>query len=94
MAQQVYLSPTYFGRIFKEGTGESFTAYLTRVRIQRSKELLCYESFRLTDIAQLVGFEDQSYFSRVFKRMEGVSPRRYRELNSKEGTEKNCSNML
>ena len=94
MAQQVYLSPTYFGRIFKEGTGESFTAYLTRVRIQRSKELLCYESFRLTDIAQLVGFEDQSYFSRVFKRMEGVSPRRYRELNSKKGTEKNCSNML
>ena len=90
----MYLSPTYFGRIFKEGTGESFTAYLTRVRIQRSKELLCYENFRLTDIAQLVGFEDQSYFSRVFKRMEGVSPRRYRELNSKKGTEKNSSNML
>lgn len=89
IAQQVYLSPTYFGRIFKEGTGESFTAYLTRVRIQRSKELLRYESFRLTDIAQLVGVEDQSYFSRVFKRMEGVSPRRYRELNSKKGAEKN-----
>lgn len=79
VAQQVYLSPTYFGRIFKESTGESFSAYLTRVRIQRSKELLRYENIRLTDIAQLVGFEDQSYFSRVFKRMEGISPRRYRE---------------
>lgn len=86
VAQEVHLSPTYFGRIFKEGTGESFSAYLTRVRIQRSKELLHYENIRLTDIALLVGFEDQSYFSRVFKRMEGISPRRYREKNSHGST--------
>lgn len=86
MAQQVYLSPTYFGRVFKAGTGENFSSYLTRVRIQRSKELLRSNSIRLTDIALLVGFEDQSYFSRVFKRMEGVSPRRYRELQHSAGT--------
>ena len=85
MAQMVYLSPTYFGRIFKEGTGESFSAYLTRVRIERSKELLRYHTIRLTDIAQLVGFEEQSYFSRVFKRMVGMSPRRYREEHCKSG---------
>lgn len=85
MAQQAYLSPAYFGRIFKEGMGESFSAYLTRVRIEHSKELLRYETIRLTDIAQLVGFEDQSYFSRVFKRIVGMSPRQYREACNAAG---------
>lgn len=80
MARQVYLSPTYFGRIFKQGTGESFSSYLARVRIQHSQELLRYDAIRLTDIAQLVGFEDQSYFTRVFKRLVGTTPRHYREV--------------
>lgn len=79
MARRVYLSPTYFGRVFKEGTGECFSAYLNRVRIEHSKELLRYGSIRLSDIAQLVGFEEQSYFCRVFKRLVGMSPGRYRE---------------
>ena len=79
MARRVYLSPAYFSRIFKEETGETFTAYLSRVRIDRSLELLRRKELRLADIAQLVGFEDQSYFTRVFKKRMGVSPLRYRE---------------
>ena len=79
MARRVYLSPAYFSRIFKEETGETFTAYLSRVRIERSLELLRRKELRLADIAQLVGFEDQSYFTRVFKKHTGVSPLRYRE---------------
>ena len=79
MARRVYLSPAYFSRVFKEETGEAFTAYLNRVRIDRSKELLRHKSIRLTDIALLVGFEDQSYYSKLFKKLEGISPLRFRE---------------
>ena len=79
MARRVYLSPAYFSRVFKEETGEAFTAYLNRVRIDRSKELLRHKSIRLTDIALLVGFEDQSYYSKVFKKPEGISPLRFWE---------------
>ena len=79
MARRVYLSPPYFSRVFKEETGEAFTAYLNRIRIDRSKELLRHKSIRLADIALLVGFEDQSYYSKVFKKLEGITPLRFRE---------------
>ena len=83
MARRVYLSPAYFSRIFREETGETFSAYLNRVRIDRSRELLRHKELRLADIAQLVGFEDQSYFTKVFKRVTGISPLRYRESEPK-----------
>ena len=82
MAQRVYLSSSYFSRVFKEETGESFTTYLTRIRIERTKGLLKQKSIRLTDIAQLIGFEDQSYFTKVFKKQEGIPPLRYRESHA------------
>ena len=78
MARRAYLSPSYFSRIFKEETGEPFSNFLNRVRIERSKELLRHKNLRLIDIAQLVGFADQSYYSKVFKRIEGISPLQYR----------------
>lgn len=79
LAQRVYLSPSYFGRVFKKETGESFSTYLNRIRIERSMELLRQKSIRLTDVAQMVGFEDQSYFCRVFKKMVGMTPTLYRD---------------
>ena len=82
MARRVYLSPAYFSRVFKQEIGEPFTAYLNRVRIDRSKELLLHKNIRLTDIALMVGFEDQSYFTKVFKKLEGTPPLRYRETHA------------
>lgn len=79
MAQRVYLSPAYFSRVFKQETGCTFSAYLNRVRIERSKALLLHRSIRLTDIALLVGFEDQSYFTKVFKKVTGMTPLQFRE---------------
>ncbi len=79
MARRVYLSPSYFSRIFRKETGITFSAYLNRVRIERSKELLRHPSIRLTDIALMVGFEDQSYFTKVFKKLTGTTPLHYRE---------------
>ena len=84
MAQRVYLSPAYFSRVFKQEVGEPFSVYLNRVRIDRSKELLLHKNIRLTDIAQLVGFEDQSYFTKVFKKLTGIPPFRYRETKGQD----------
>lgn len=83
MARRIYLSPPYFSRIFKEETGQTFTAYLNRVRVERSRELLRREDLKLADIALMVGFEDQSYFTKVFKKLEGQSPLRYRKRADK-----------
>ena len=79
VAGRVFLSPPYFSRIFKEETGETFTAFLNRVRVERSRELLRHKHLRLADIALLVGFEDQSYFTKVFKKITGMPPLRYRD---------------
>ncbi len=79
MARRVYLSPSYFSRVFKKETGSTFSAYLNKVRITRSKEMLLHQSIRLTDIAFLVGFEDQSYFTKVFKKITGITPLQFRE---------------
>jgi len=83
VAAQVYLSPTYFSRIFKEATGENFNLYVNRVRIEAAKKCLTSENSPLSDISILTGFEDQSYFSKVFKRMTGVTPNKYRESRGK-----------
>jgi len=83
MARRVYLSPSYFSRIFKKETGITFSAYLNRMRIEHSKELLRHQNIRLTDIALMVGFEDQSYFTKVFKKMAGSTPLHYRETKGK-----------
>lgn len=79
VAQEVYLSPSYFGKIFKQEMGYSFSAYLNRLRIEQSKRFLAHQNMKLVDIALLVGFEDQSYFTKVFKRIVGVSPNQYRQ---------------
>ena len=59
--------------------GISFSTYLNQVRIEKSKELLKNKQHKIIDVAIMVGFEDQSYFTKVFKRVTGVSPNHYRE---------------
>lgn len=79
VAEKVYLTPTYLCRVFKKEAGVTFNEYLNRVRINKAKDLLRNRDLRLTDISLMVGFEDQSYFTKVFKRMTGTLPRAYRE---------------
>lgn len=79
VARIVYLSPSHFSKVFKKETGCNFNAYLNRLRVEHCKRLLAGENLRLADIAVMAGFEDQSYFTKVFKRVTGMSPKRYRE---------------
>lgn len=78
LARKVYLSVPYLSMIFKREIGSSFNQYLNQVRINKSKALLRCGSLRITDISIAVGFEDQSYFTKVFKRFTGVTPNQYR----------------
>jgi len=78
VAEQIHLSSSHFSRIFHEETGESFVAFLTRIRIEKAKALLTAHSIPLAEIGARIGFKDQSYFTRVFKRSTGMSPGKYR----------------
>lgn len=83
VAGQVYLSRAYFSRIFRQETGVTFNAYLNAVRIEQSKKLLMDQSVRMIDISLMVGFDNQSYFTTVFKKITGMSPLQYREKKCK-----------
>ena len=80
VAGQVYLSRSYISSLFKEETGVSLTSYINHVRIEQSKRLLEDEHIPLVDIADMCGFGDQSYFTKIFKRETGMPPNRYRAL--------------
>ncbi|GAB6926189.1 hypothetical protein JCM10914A_01720 [Paenibacillus sp. JCM 10914] len=79
LSDQVYLSPNYLRSIFKEKTGMTIHDYLTRIRLNKAKELLADESLKVQDIAQRVGYESTSYFISLFLKSQGVTPNEYRK---------------
>ncbi|WP_165761064.1 helix-turn-helix domain-containing protein [Butyricicoccus porcorum] len=81
VAGEVHLSKSYLCRILKEELGCTFTEYTNRLRIERSKTYLHRSSMPLSEIACAVGFDDQSYFTRIFKRVVGMPPGKYRANN-------------
>lgn len=78
VANIVHLNPAYFSTTFKQSTGSSFKEYLNMVRIEESKRLLANTDYAVIDIAIATGFENQSYFSKVFKKYTGLTPKQYR----------------
>lgn len=78
VADYVQLSPSYFSSLFHQIVGVSFREQLCRIRVEESKRLLLSKKYTLADIAISMGFPDQSYYSKVFKRIVGVSPGKYR----------------
>ncbi len=67
------------GELFKSSTGESIHRYLMRLRIERAREMIEGTTRSFTDIALRCGFEDSSYFARVFRQFMQVSPRAFRK---------------
>lgn len=78
VADYVHLHPSYFSTLFKQSIGSSFKEYVNMVRIEESKRLLLNTDYSIINIALAVGFEDQSYFTKVFKKYTGVTPKQYR----------------
>ena len=78
VAKAVNTSTFYFCKMFKKVAGVNFTDYLSRVRIEKSKELLLNPNLRISEIAYEVGFQSLTHFNRVFKRILGQAPTDYR----------------
>jgi YesN/AraC family two-component response regulator len=87
------LSAPYFSTIFKEERGENLSTYLNRLRIEKASRLLLKTDMPLSDIARACGFEDQSWFSRMFKSYTGLSPGKYRGQHGGPVTEISDSNF-
>ena len=78
VAKAVNTSTFYFCKMFKKVTGINFTDYVSRVRIENSKNLLLNPNLRISEIAYEVGFQSLTHFNRVFKKIVGQSPTEYR----------------
>ncbi|HOJ09051.1 MAG TPA: response regulator [Clostridiales bacterium] len=79
MALEFCLTPNYLCLIFKKETGETFNDYLTKVRVQNARELLKDPTYKIYEIAEMVGYRDSDYFARVFKKITGFTPSEFRK---------------
>ncbi|WP_093062107.1 response regulator [Psychrobacillus sp. OK028] len=79
LAQRVSLSPIYISKMFKEKLGVNYIDYLTECRIDKAKKLLNDPEKSLKEITFEIGYHEPNYFSKVFKKMCGVSPKDYRK---------------
>lgn len=80
------LSQCYFSKLFKKETGLNFVAYLNERKVIKAKQLLINTEKPINNIAIDLGFEDCGYFIRIFKKIEGMTPKKYRDLNKKDSS--------
>lgn len=78
LAKQYHMDASYLSRIFSQKYGETIIAFLTRIRMEKAAELMKDQDKKLETISFLVGYDDYNYFSRVFRKKMGCSPREYR----------------
>ncbi|GAA0133352.1 response regulator [Paenibacillus sp. YSY-4.3] len=77
-AEQFHLTTQYFGQVFKSVTGQTFLSYLTQIRMEKACELLKNPELTQYAVGELVGYKDPRYFSKVFHKTYGMTPRDYR----------------
>jgi two-component system, response regulator YesN len=78
VCKHIYLSMSYFSALFKPYTGETFVEYVTRYRLDKAKELLASSQLKTYELAAQVGYNDPQYFSVIFKRHIGMTPKEFR----------------
>lgn len=78
-ADKVYLNAWYLSDLFKREVGMTFSEYVQNKRIEKAKQLLTGTQMKLYEVAYAVGIKEQAYFSSVFKKATGMSPKKYRE---------------
>jgi len=81
LSELVQLSPTYLSRVFKETTEYSVIEFFNKMKIDKAKELIIEGNKMVREVAQILGFTDEFYFSRIFKKIEGISPSEYYSKN-------------
>lgn len=83
IAERFFIHPNYFSKRFKEKVGISFIDYLTAIRMKQAVALLRDGELKVHQIAERVGFEDAAYFSSVFRKTYGTTPKQYREKQAR-----------
>lgn len=83
IANEFHISYSYLSSCFSQYANRGFNEYLNEVRIKRAKELLVSTDNLIADISEMVGYSDQSYFGKVFKKITGLSPSVYRRRYAK-----------
>ena len=82
VSEIIHVSPPYISKLFKEKLGMTFLEYLTRLRMEKAKQMLRETQESIRKIGCDVGYQDLKYFSRAFKKYEDVTPREYRDNGS------------
>lgn len=77
IAAKYHLHPGYLSRLFKQEMGETLTEYLLRIKVERAAQLLKQGDYKIGEVARMVGYSASSYFSIMFKKYTGYSPREY-----------------
>jgi two-component system response regulator YesN len=78
IAKEVFVSPVYLSFLFKQVESINLTNYLTNARIEQAKRLLQTTIYKTYEVAYNVGYQDEKYFSRIFKKKMGMTPTEYR----------------
>ncbi|MNI90133.1 Arabinose operon regulatory protein [compost metagenome] len=79
MGHHFEMKPTYLSKLFKDHTGEGLLDALNKRRIARAKELMADKRLTVGEVAESIGFNDVGTFIRIFKRIEGITPGKYKE---------------
>lgn len=79
VSDSLFISESYLSRLFKQKVGHTFGDYLTYYRIKKACELLKEPDGKIYEVANLIGYKDQRYFSIIFKKLVGVTPKEFRD---------------
>lgn len=86
VAEKVEVNPSYLSKVFKKTVGLSITTFIAKKRIEESKYFLLHSAISISEVSQIFGFCNQSYYAALFKKYTGITPKQYRdqfgELNS------------
>lgn len=87
LAAKLHVHESYLSKLFKQNVGMNFSDYLNSIRIEQSISLLTTTNKSILEVSSAVGFEDQSYFTKVFRKIIGETPKKYRTLKAKESAD-------
>lgn len=82
-ANQVYLSPVYVSRLFKQHTGINFIDYVTNVRMKKAAEMISSGKYKIYEISEFIGYSNPNNFARAFKKFFGIAPQDYRHFSNR-----------
>lgn len=79
VADELHVNAVYLGQVFKKEMHNSFSQYLNQIRIKRAQQLLLHSNLNINEIADEIGYNNTNYFSKMFKKLNGITPKEFRE---------------